>query len=176
MDLARRKSLMKSAYPCTDMLTLGPWIYLVPQFHPESVLILGYGDGTVAGLIRKLYGDVKITGVDIEIPKHRDSYTEFVLSDARDFLKRLDPNYLPQYHQVIIIDLFVEQDICQFVFEKEFADLVTSKCDYLIIHADYNSDMSHYEHLYKVRTLELTTHRFHYFLLTRVIKGFAFHA
>ena len=161
---------MKSAYPCTDMLTLGPWIYLVPQFEPESVLILGYGDGTVAGLIRKLYGNGgRITGVDIEPPEH-DYDVEFVLEDARDYLKRCE------HYQVIIVDLFVEQDICQFVFEKEFADLVTSKCDYLIIHADYNSDMSYYEHLHKVRTLELTTHRFHYFLLTRVIKGLPFHA
>ena len=162
---------MKSVYPCTDMLTLGPWIYLVPQFHPESVLILGYGDGTVAGLIRKLYGsEVRITGVDIEIPKHRDSYTEFVLSDARDFLK-LDERY-----QVIVVDLFTGYDICQFVFEKEFADLVTSKCDYLIIHADDDSDMTHYSHLHKVRTLALNKSRFHYFLLTRAIKGFPFHA
>ena len=162
---------MKSAYPCTDMLTLGPWIYLVPQFEPESVLILGYGDGTVDGLIWKLYGaNVNVTGVDIEHPKYKNIYTRFILADARDYIKQCS------HFQVIIVDLFVEQDICQFVFEKEFADLVTSKCDYLIIHADYNSDMSHYKHLYKVRTLELTTHRFHYFLLTRVIKGFAFHA
>ena len=162
---------MKSAYPCTEMLTLGPWIYLVPQFEPESVLILGYGDGTVDGLILKLYGvNVKVTGVDIEHPKYKNTYTRFILADARDYIKRCS------HFQVIIVDLFVEQDICQFVFEKEFADLVTSKCDYLIIHADYNSDMSHYEHLHKVRTLELTTHRFHYFLLTRVIKGFLFYA
>ena len=164
---------MKSVYPCTDWLTLGPWIYLVPQFEPESVLILGYGDGTVAGLIWKLYGaDVNpaIVGVDIEHPKHKNPYDRFVLADAREYIKRCSR------FQVIIVDLFTGYDICQFVFEKEFADLVTSKCDYLIIHADDDSDMTHYDHLHKVRTLALNKSRFHYFLLTRAIKGFPFHA
>ena len=152
------------------MLTLGPWIYLVPQFKPESVLILGFGDGTVAGLIRKLYGnEVRITGVDIEQPLHTYN-SKFLLEDARDYLKWYS------HYQCIIVDLFVGYDICNFVFEKDFADVISDKCDYLIIHADEDSDMSHYEHLYKVRTLELTTHRFHYFLLTRVIRGFPFHA
>ena len=162
---------MKSVYPCTDWLTLGPWIYLVPQFPPESVLILGYGDGTVAGLIRKLYGsEVRITGVDIELPKYKDSYNEFIPLDARKLIKIISP------YQVIVVDLFTGYDICEFVFEKEFADLVSSKCDYLIIHADDDSDMTHYSHLHKVRTLALNKSRFHYFLLTRAIKGFPFHA
>jgi hypothetical protein len=139
----------------------------VPQFPPESMLILGYGDGTVAGLTRRLYGDdFRIVGVDIEEPKYQYN-AKFVLEDARDYLKRCD------CFQVISVDLFVHYDICEFVFKEEFADLVISKCDYLVIHADYNSDMRYYEHLKKIRTLELTTHRFHYFLINR-IKDFPF--
>jgi len=160
---------MKSVYPCTQSLTLAPWIYLVPQFKPESMLILGYGDGTVAGLTRRLYGDdFRIVGVDIEEPKYQYN-VKFVLEDARNYLKRCD------CFQVISVDLFVHYDICEFVFEEEFADLVCAKCHYLMIHADYNSDMRHYEHLHHVRTLELGMQRFHYYLLTRAIKGFTFH-
>src|SRR5262245_36613368 len=60
-----------SVYPPTAYLGFGNWIYQVPPFRPENILMLGYAGGTVAGLIRLLYGDVAITAVDQNIIDNR---------------------------------------------------------------------------------------------------------
>ena len=155
-----------SVYPCTEYLTFGPWIYLVPQIKPQSVLMLGYAGGTVAGLMRRLYGyDFPITAVDTAEPENTFEYSvDFVQADARIYMDDAE------HHEVLIVDLW-EWDPPDFVFTQEFATEVSSKCDYLIVHAMDYSDMSAYSHLHKVRTLGLDYGaRFHYFMVNRVAR------
>lgn len=121
----------ESVYPPTKYLTNGVWIYMVPQFKPKSVLMLGYAAGTVAGLIRLLYGDdVKITAVDLE-PCEPTYGVEFVQANAKDFIKTCG------HYDVIIEDLFDlgQNSIPDFVFEEWFVKELAKKGDYIIVDA-----------------------------------------
>lgn len=156
---------INSVFPCTEYLTFGPWIYMVPQYTPESVLMLGYAGGTTAGLIKLIHGDVPITAVDVEFVE--DPYgVEFVLGDAREYVKDC-PHF-----DCIIVDVFdpVDPSPPDFVFSDEFVADVTAKCNYLIVDAMEDSDMSAYDHLHRVKTLALNRSRFHYFMVNRVAR------
>ena len=158
--------ILNSVEPCTEYLTFGPWIYLVPQFKPRSMLMLGYSGGTVAGLTRLLYGfDFPIIAVDRDLPeKDPTEYAvDFIQADVKDFEIA--------HHEVIVVDLW-DYDVPEIVFTEEFVQRVASKCDYLIIHCMEYSDMSTYAHLPKVRTLGLEYGaRFHYFMVNRVARA-----
>lgn len=153
---------INSVYPCYEYLTFGPWIYMVPQYIPESVLILGYAGGTTAGLIKLFYGDIPITAVDIEFVE--DNYNvNFILQDANEFVKTCD------FFDCIIVDIYADDiEPPSFVFSKEFVSNVEKKCNYLILDATENSDISAYSHLNKVKTLSLNRNRFHYFMINRI--------
>ena len=165
--LGRHGPVINSVHPCTSYLTFGPWIYLVPQFEPESVLMLGYAGGTTAGLIRLLYGDVPITAVDIDFME--DPYgVEQIQMDARDFLREDDRRF-----DALIVDIFPPETPSRsysFVLGEEFMEQVTARCNYLILHATEGDDVSSYEHLHHVRTLGINNSRFHYFMVNRVAR------
>ena len=152
---------LSSVYPCTEYLTFGPWIYMVPQYKPASILMLGYAGGTTAGLIRKLYGDVPITAVDIDDCSEMNFYdVDLIQADAKEWIKTA-PDY-----DTIIVDIYGRyEEPPEFVFSKDFVDELTKRCRYLIVDATEKSDMSAYEHLHKVKTLQLHRNRFHYFLI-----------
>jgi hypothetical protein len=132
----------KSVDPPTKYLTFGPWIYLVPQYKPESVLILGYAGGTVAGLIHLLYGDVPITGVDIE-PCENLYGVEFVQADAKEYVKTC------KHFGAVVVDLFLNEvtDVCDFVNTKEFVTDLTRIANYIIVNSLKGKDMSAYDSL-----------------------------
>ncbi len=157
--------IINSVHPCTEQLTFGPWIYLVPQFAPKSVLMLGYAGGTVAGLLRRLYGDAfPITAVDVQEPENDPTEygVTFVKADAREFIKTAIR------HETVIVDLW-EYEPPEFVFSEGFVADVSALCDYLIVHSMDYSDMSAYARFPKVRTLGLEYGaRFHYFMVNRV--------
>jgi hypothetical protein len=145
---------MNSVTPCTTYLTFGPWIYLVPQYKPESVLILGYAGGTVAGLIRLLYGDVQITAVDIE--GCENSYgVEFIQSDAREYIKTC-----PKY-DAVIVDIAVDGEFPDWVYSEEFAKDVLSKADYVCLNGEPSKDVSNYGELYSA--INVVGNRISYF-------------
>ena len=76
-----------SVYPPQTFLTFEYWIYMVPQYKPKSVLILGFAGGTVAGLIRLIWGhDIPITAVDI-VPCEPKYGVDFIEADAKEFVK-----------------------------------------------------------------------------------------
>ena len=156
---------LNSVYPCTGYLTFGPWIYLVPQYKPESILMLGYAGGTTAGLIKLFYGDdVKITGVDINIVD--DPYnSNLIKMDAFEYLKNTN-----NFYDTIIVDIWNEknEEPCDFVTLKEFVDVVEKKCNYLIIHASEKTNMSNYSQKKLLKTLALNNSRFYYFIINRV--------
>lgn len=142
MEFLDKLGKHKSVYPPTKYLTNGPWIYMVPQFKPENVLMLGYAGGTTAGLIRLLYGDVPITGVDID-PCLNLYNVNFIQTDAREYIKNC-----PKY-DVVIVDLFSnDSDPSDFIFTREFAENLYKISNYLIINVTSESDISEYRRLF----------------------------
>lgn len=137
-----------SIYPVTGYITFGAWIYMIPQYKPKNVLMLGYGGGTVAGLIRLFYGkDVKITAVDNADCSEFNFYdVDLVQADARDYVKNLN------YYDCIIVDLYEqgEMSMLPFVFEKEFADKLVNSCNYLIVHATVKDKLDNYPKPFRV--------------------------
>ena len=133
-----------SVYPPQTFLTFEYWIYMVPQYKPKSVLMLGYGAGTVAGLIRLIWGpDVPITAVDIEKSPDEDKYgVNFIQADAKEFVKSCNS------FDAILIDLF-DHGItknCEFVTDPDFVEDLERIGNYLIINS-LGLDMSAYQHL-----------------------------
>lgn len=141
-NIVDQKNQIHSIYPCTGYLTFGPWLYLVPQYKPKSVLMLGYGGGTAAGLIRMFYGDdVAITAVDIEDCSEFNYYdVKLIEADAERWIKTADS------YDCIIVDLYTEGNYRSpdFCFTPEFVGELTKRCNYLIFHAVESDDMSMY--------------------------------
>jgi spermidine synthase len=160
-----KNNILNSVYPCTEYLTFGPWIYMVPQYKPTSVLMLGYAGGTVAGLIQKLYDDVPITAVDIKFIE--DPYdVNFIEQDAQEYVKTA-----PEFDSVIV-DLFDDGDKepCKFVLEPEFANNLKRIANYIIIHCTENSDLSAYDNIHNVREIQYNDSRFVYYMNRRVAR------
>jgi hypothetical protein len=128
-----------SAYPPQTFLTFEYWIYMVPQYKPKNVLMLGYAEGTVAGLIRLIWGDVPITAVDIAMPKENRYGVEFIQSDAWEFVKNC------KEYDAVLVDLFDNDTgrICDFVTDPEFIANLSRIGNYLIINS-MGADMSNY--------------------------------
>lgn len=152
-------------------LTFGVWLYLVPQYKPESVLMLGYGGGTAAKYIRMFYGDVPITAVDFsDVSEFLIDGVEWVNANARDYVKTA-----PKF-DAVIVDLFDTGDTHPqpFVLTKEFADDLGKIANYIVLHTTRDDDVSMYIY-HKVR--ELTTNsggefepHFHYYTVNRVAR------
>lgn len=106
--------------------------------------MLGYGGGTVAGLIRLLYGDVPITAVDIN-PCENKYGVELIQADAREFVKTCG-NY-----DSVIVDLFYEDsgEPCDFVGDKDFIKDLERIANYLIVNS-LGTDMSAYSGLRRI--------------------------
>jgi len=96
--------------------------HCIPPFVPESVLILGYGKGQIASLIRKIHGSsVKITGVDL-VPQDYE-YTEYkmVICDAKEFVYSCAKSLIKTRFDYIVVDLFDGCTVPDFVFDDDFA-------------------------------------------------------
>lgn len=155
---------VSSVYPCTEYITFGPWIYMVPQYKPKSVLMLGYAGGTTAGLIRMFHGDVPITAVDVDDCSEFNFYdVELIQADAQEWIKTAGE------YDTIIVDIYGrDPEPPDFIFSKEFVSELEKRCNYLIVDATEKSDMSAYKHLNKVKTLHLNRNRFHYFTINNI--------
>lgn len=134
-----------SAYPPQTFLTFEYWIYMVPQYKPKNVLMLGYAGGTVAGLIRLIWGDVPITAVDIVVPHENRYGVEFIQADAWEFVKTC------KEYDAVLVDLFDNDSgkICAFVTDPGFIADLTRVGNYLIVNS-LGADMSTYKHLRKI--------------------------
>jgi len=135
-----------SVYPPTSYLTFSPWIYMVPQYQPINVLMLGVAGATVAGLIRLLYGNIPITGVDIKPMKINRYNINFIQADAKEYVKTCGK------FDTVIVDLFETGTSynCNFITTKEFADNLTRIANYIIINTLKNPNLSVYSHLKKI--------------------------
>jgi hypothetical protein len=133
-----------SSYPSTTHLTFDYHIYMVPQYRPESILMLGYAGGKIAGLVRLLYGDVPITGVDIDPCEDRYG-VEFIQADAKEFVKTC------KKYDSVLVDLFSKEycdSPCDFVSSPEFVNDLKRIGNYIIVNG-LHSDMSAYEKEFK---------------------------
>lgn len=161
--------VLNSVFPPTEYLTFGPWIYMVPQYKPTSVLMLGYAEGTVAGLIRLLYGRVPITGVDL-VPPRKDYYgINFVQVSAEDYVKRAPAT------DAVIVDVYADgsYEPPPFVTSAEFVANLERIARYIIVHTSEKTDMSSYSHLRLVRTIEVpydgsVISKFYYYTTERI--------
>jgi len=155
-----------SVYPPTKYLTFAPWIYMVPQYKPESVLMLGYAGGTVAGLIKLLYGDVPITAVDINPREDENIYdVNFIQADAFEYIKTA-----PKF-DCVIVDCFQDDtDPCGFIKTQEFADNLTRIANYIIINTLKEPDLSAYGNLRKMGVNKPSgcTNLIHYFAVNEI--------
>ena len=133
-----------SVYPPTTYLTFAYWIFMVPQYKPKNILMLGYAGGTVAGLIRLLYGDVPITAVDLDECENRYD-VNLVQTDAKEFVKTCGE------YDCVIVDLFHTDyaEPCDFVGDPEFVKDLERISNYLIVNS-LHTDMSAYKHLRKI--------------------------
>lgn len=158
MEFKDKFGVENSVVPPTKYLTFGPWIYLVPQYKPESVLILGYAGGTVAGLIKLLYGDIPITGVDIEpCPNLYD--VEFIQANAKEYVKTC------KHFDTVVVDLMPnnKEGLCDFVTTKEFAEDLAKIANYIIVNTFNEADMSNYEGLVGVNKPSGLANKIYYY-------------
>ena len=133
-----------SVYPPTAYLTTGPWIYLVPPFKPQNILMLGYAGGTVAGLIRLLYGDVPIVGVDLTLIDNRYG-AELIGMDARHFVHHVNESF-----ECVIIDLFNGELSSECVTDYDFVSHIARITKrFLIVQTDQSANIGIYEQFFE---------------------------
>ena len=97
--------------------------HCIPPFKPSSVLILGYGKGQIASLIRKIHGsDIQVTGVDLVPQDYKYMEYKIVIADAKDYVKESTSHiFTKNRFDYIVVDLFDGDKVPDFVFESEFA-------------------------------------------------------
>lgn len=96
--------------------------HMIPPFKPESTLILGYGQGQIAHLMRKIWGSgVKITAVDIE--KYPSKFIEYKTKtmDAYEYVKDCTGSILKTRFDYICVDIWNGLKVPDFVLDVEFA-------------------------------------------------------
>lgn len=103
-----KDGIVQSVKPATYQFGRVPWSQMIPPFKPEKLLILGYCEGTIADLVRLVWGDVSITGVD------RDAHEGVIQADAETF-------EITEDYDCVIIDIFDGNTVPDFIFSDTFA-------------------------------------------------------
>lgn len=152
-------------------LTFGIWLYLVPQYKPENVLMLGYGGGTAAKLIRMFHGDVPITAVDFsDVSGFLIDNVEWIRENAKEYVKSAPP------YDCVIVDLFDTNDMHpqDFVLTKEFAQDLGKIANYIILHTVTGDDTGEFDTRFtKIRDLSTNSGgkyepRVHYYMVNDI--------
>jgi spermidine synthase len=91
----------------------------------KQILVLGVGGGTLFPMLHKRFPEAHITAVDIDheiisfykkyFAADTNSYTTLVCKDARGFIKSTKQRF-----DLIIVDLYIGNDVPEFVTEKSF--------------------------------------------------------
>lgn len=95
--------------------------HMIPPYKPEKMLILGYGDGAIAELTRKIWGnDIEITGVDI--CKYDYKFTEYkiIVKDALQYVVECTESMFRKQYDYIVVDLYCSKKMPKFIFNVEF--------------------------------------------------------
>jgi len=137
----------QSVEPCTAHFGFSYWAYFIPPFAPASTLILGYGAGTIAQLMRKIWGDkLRIAGVDKE-PLDITGKDVLYKQDAIEFVKSGGGSY-----EYVIVDLFNGRDIEQRIFNEDFVKGLSKMTKRLLAVNSWNTGglaiyLKHFRHL-----------------------------
>jgi len=123
LDLFSQGDTVVSFEPADFLWGYSYHSHCIPPFKPESVLILGYGRGQIANLIRKVYGsDVKITGVDLVPQDYKYVEYKIVIDDAKEYVRKATSGiFIKDRFDFIVVDLFDGDKVPNFVFSAEFA-------------------------------------------------------
>lgn len=113
---------------------------MIPPF-PGKMLILGWGEGSIAWLTRKVWGEeFPIHGVDLKAPEQpwteimarASKNTTHIICKAEDFVKSAEP------YDIVAVDLYVGKEIPGFVFQDSFiSDLRRITRKLLIVNATF---------------------------------------
>lgn len=110
------KNTVQSVLPATAHFGFTYWADMIPPFKPKTVLILGYGYGTLTDLIRKVWGKKPVIwGIDLVEYKKQREPNIFLQGNAEEIIKTLNPPI-----EYIAIDIFDGNKIPDFVFEEDF--------------------------------------------------------
>ena len=143
--------VLHSVYPAETMFGYFYFSHLIPPFKPENVLILGYGFGTVAELIRRVWGaDVAITGVDQLAVDARYLEYKLLTQDAYDYVRECTDGVIKKRYDYVVIDLFNGKLVPEFVFEVDFAKRIREMTKRLlainVLESDIPSLKPYYDH------------------------------
>lgn len=109
--------------------------HCVPPFKPEHTLILGYGKGAIAELMRKVWGnDCKITGVDIRPFDYKYNEYKIETCDAHNFVKACSDINIKKRFDYIVLDVFdtYRNVMPDFLFEAAFVMRLREICTRLL--------------------------------------------
>jgi hypothetical protein len=135
----------------------GYWHCMVPESKPESVLMIGYGWGTTAGLIKEKYGEVPITGVDLVLCENYHNVT-LVQADAKDYVKTCG------HFDYVLIDLFPDGsiDVCDFITTPEFVADISRISNHIIINSIKDLEMHSYAGMKQIRGIQFGDNKIYY--------------
>lgn len=95
--------------------------HMIPPYKPSEILIIGYGQGTIASLIRKVWDRVQITGVDAEAQDWPYVEHKLLVCDAYDFVKECTNSIIKKRYDYIVVDLLHNGKVPDFIYSAEFA-------------------------------------------------------
>jgi hypothetical protein len=124
--------VLHSVNPATDLFGLTYFYLMIPPQKPKSVLILGYAGGTIANLIKLVWGDdVEITGVDLS-SLGDDSIIE------KDGFKFVDK--CVKFYDYVVVDMFTGGEVDQRVYSKRFLRKLAAISNLVAINLFYDPE------------------------------------
>ena len=156
-DLYIDDGYIQSIDPPETLFGFTYWASMIPPTKPERMLILGYGNGTVAKLTRKIWWkDFKVYGVDLafpsEIPWDSDTFPLITHQcDAYKFVTECEEEW-EQTYDFIVVDLYNGLKVCDFIFDEKFvkrlSEIATLRIAVNVFEQDFER-IAVYDHFFK---------------------------
>jgi len=122
---------------------------MIPPFRPSNMLVLGYGNGTISGLTKKIWGeDVKVLGVDRISPHITVDGDDVLVMDAYKFVTEYAEKY--EKFDNIVVDLYNGDRMCDFVCQEDFIKGLKVICSLrLAVNTNRVEDFDKVSHSYR---------------------------
>lgn len=117
-------SVLDHIEPAEALFGYTYWAHMIPPYKPEHTLMLGYGHGLVAELTRKIWGQFKVTAIDVQGYQKEDAYQEYKMEqlDAFEYVNRETMfSIITKKFDYIAVDLWEDDKVCEGVFSEVFA-------------------------------------------------------
>lgn len=125
--------------------------HMVPPIKPEHTLMLGYGQGVVADLMRKIWGlGCKITAVDMKGYQKPGCFEEYqmIVGDAKSYVWDSTNSVIKRRFDYIAVDLFEDDQVCDFIYDVEFAVRLREMARNLVCINQPKDDFMKLKHFY----------------------------